>query len=99
MNSIIVDAIRNRKVLSLTYEGIARTVEPHAYGVTTTGNEVLRCYQVEGVHRNKTGKPHDWDLLIVLKIHGLSAPGTTFSSARPGYKKGDKAMTTIYAEL
>ena len=99
MNSIIIDAIQNQKVLSFTYDGISRTVEPHAYGIAATGNELLRCFQVAGAHRNKTGTAHDWDLLIVSKIENLTQTGATFPGARPGYNKSDKAMARIYAEL
>ena len=97
MNAIIVDAIRNRKVLSLVYDGISRKVEPHAYGIGTSGNELLRCYQVAGSHGSD--KSHDWDLLIVPKISALSDTGDTFAGPRPGYRRGDKAMSTIHAEL
>jgi hypothetical protein len=97
MNATIVDAIQNRKVLSLIYDGISRRVEPHAYGMGTSGNELLRCYQIAGSHGSD--KPHDWDLLIVSKISALSNAGDTFAGPRPGYRRGDKAMSTIYAEL
>ena len=96
MNATIVDAIRTKKVLSLTYDGIARVVEPHAYGVSSTGSELLRCYQIGGGHK-ETG--HNWDMLTVSKIIGLAATGATFSSAREGYRRGDKKMARVYVEL
>ncbi len=97
MNNTIITAIKNRTVLALTYKGVARQVEPHAYGHATTGNDLLRCYQVSGGHTSD--KPHDWDLLIVSEISALSDTGRTFAGARPEYRRGDKAMSTIYAEL
>jgi len=96
MLNTIIDAINNKSVLSFTYKGIDRVVEPHAVGVSTAGNEVLRCYQIEGGH-NKQG--HDWDLCTLSKILNLSLTGDSFSSARPGYAKGDKGMSRIYAEI
>ena len=97
MNTTIVSAIRNRRELSLSYKGITRVVQPHAYGVSTAGNEVLRCYQVAGSHTSD--KPHVWDLMLVSDISALRETGDTFPSDAPGYRRGDKAMTTIYAEL
>lgn len=96
MNPKIIESIKSRKVLSLTYDGIARTVQPHTYGVNHLGNELLRAYQVSGGHK-KAG--HVWDLFKVSKIVGLSETGETFQGEAPGYSRSDKAMTTIYAEL
>lgn len=99
MNTLIADSIRSRKVLSLSYGGYARLVEPHCYGANKDGDELLRCYQIGGGHQNKAGKPHTWDLLTVAMIRNLTVTGESFSAPRPGYKKGDKAIATIYAEL
>ena len=41
----------------------------------------------------------DWNLCDISKISNLSMTGTGFDNARPGYKKGDKDMRHIYAEL
>lgn len=38
----IIDAVQNKRVLSFVYDGLARTVEPHAVGRSTAGNDVLR---------------------------------------------------------
>ena len=96
MNQTIFNAIRNMHVLSLTYNGIARMVEPHAYGVSKAGNDVLRCYQPVGGHI-KPG--HEWELLSVSEITALSDTQAKFSGARYGYSRDDKAMTRIYAQL
>jgi hypothetical protein len=97
MNTIITNAINNQTVLALTYKDIAREVEPHAYGRGTSGNDLLRCYQIAGGHTSD--KPHSWELLIIDEISGLSDTGRAFGGARPEYKRNDKAMSTIYAQL
>jgi hypothetical protein len=33
MNDTIINAIKRQEILSLTYDGIPREVEPHAYGI------------------------------------------------------------------
>ncbi len=96
MNQTIVNAIRNTHVLALTYHGIQRRVEPHAYGSSKRQNDVLRCYQVAGGH---VTPDHDWELLLVSEITALADPQEQFSGPREGYKRGDRGMTTIYAEL
>lgn len=96
MRHIIEEAIRNRHYLTFTYEGIARQVQPAAVGVSRAGNDVLRCFQTKGGH-NTAG--HDWDLCILSKISGLSVTAERFEALPPGYKRGDKGMVKIYAEL
>ncbi|RZA12839.1 MAG: hypothetical protein EOP10_30730 [Proteobacteria bacterium] len=92
----IITAIENKQLLSLTYKGLHRTVEPHAVGRSSTGNDVLRCYQITGAH---TESGHDWNILTVAKIENLALTGQNFMAAQPDYKRGDKGMVTIYAEL
>lgn len=96
MLNTIISAIKNKQVLSFSYDNIDRVVEPHTVGRASTGNDLLRCYQTEGGHFTVG---HEWDLCKLSKINNLSVTGAYFDSARPGYKKGDKAMTHIYAEL
>ena len=96
MLQIIIAAIKNQQVLSLTYKGLQRVVEPHAVGSSLKGNDVLRCYQTAGAH---TKDGHEWDLLTVAKIENLASTGQNFVGTRPGYSRGDKGMNSIYAEL
>lgn len=96
MLQTIIAAIKNRQVLSLTYKGLQRVVEPHAVGTSPKGNDVLRCYQTVGTH---TKNGHDWDRLTVAKIENLAPNGQNFVGTRPGYSRGDKGMHSIYAEL
>jgi hypothetical protein len=97
MNQVIITAIHQKKLLSLSYGGIKRTVEPHSYGVSGKGDELLRCYQVRGDHTSYTS--HDWDLLTVSKMTAITMTETEFPGARRDYKKDDKAMQRIYAQL
>lgn len=96
MKQTIIDAIDNLQVLTFTYSGIPRVVEPHALGISRTGKEVLRCYQTHGGH---VTPGHEWDLCELSKIYNLSISGTYFQTPRPGYKKGDSHMISIFAQL
>lgn len=96
MLQTIINAIRNRDVLLFTYSGLPRTVQPATVGVSRAGKDVLRCYQTAGGHITPG---HEWDLCEISKISNLRASGQHFSGDPPGYKRGDKGMTTIYAEL
>ena len=96
MLNVIIAAIKNRQVLTFTYSGLARVVEPHAVGVSTAGNQILRCFQTSGRH---VTAGHEWDLCTLSGINALAANGDSFVGERPGYKRGDRGMTQIYAEL
>lgn len=96
MLNTIISAIKNKQFISFTYSGLERVAEPHAVGLSKAGNDVLCCYQTEGRHITSG---HEWDLCTLSKISNLSLTGTYFESARPAYKKGDKRMSPIYAEL
>ena len=95
MLQTIISAIEKNEVLSFTYEGQPREVEPHAVGVSTGGYKVLRCFQVNGHQQHE----HSWDLVPLSKIADLSTTKQKFDGTRSGYKSGDKGMTTIYAHV
>ncbi len=90
-------AIRERRLLSFSYDGHPRTVEPHTYGVDGKGHEAVRAYQVGG--GSSSGEYRGWKLFHVSKMQGLQVRSDTFGSARQDYRRQDEAFATIYAEL
>jgi hypothetical protein len=97
MNNVVKNAVETMTILKFTYDGHHRVVEPHAHGISTAGNEVLRCYQTAG--GSVSGTVPGWHLMKVSKMVNISATDSHFDSPRPGYKRGDKGMTTIYAQI
>lgn len=98
MNDLIMSAIQKKLCMTFYYDGQFRHVEPHAYGVSSAGNQVLRAYQTAGGHANDGGIS-PWHLFTVAKIRDLTLTTEHFSNARPKYERGDKGMSRIYAEL
>lgn len=96
MLQTIINAIHNREVLSFSYNGIPRLVHPAAVGVSRAGNDALRCYQIVGSH---VTPGHQWDFCEISLISNLQPTGQHFEGDPPGYRKGDKHMNQIYAEL
>ncbi len=96
MRDILAQAINERRYVTFTYSGLQREAQPAAVGDSRAGNPVLRCYQTAGGHITLG---HEWDLCELSKIVGLKVLDRTFSSNPPGYKKGDKGMSRIFAEL
>ena len=93
---MLINAIRDRECLAFVYGGLQRVVQPAAVGVSRAGNEVLRCYQIAGGH---VTSGHDWDLVDLSKISSLKPTEEHFQDNPPGYRRGDKDMTKIYAQL
>jgi hypothetical protein len=96
MLDVFIQAIKMKQLVQFEYKGLVRTVEPHAVGVTSKGNDVVRCFQVAGGH---TSAGHDWDLCSLSKISLAKLTGQTFAGPRDGYKRNDSQMVTIYAQL
>lgn len=91
-------AIQGRKLVRFTYDGHPRVVIPAAFGNhATTGNLVLRGYQVGGSSSTRT--PPLWDLFLVEKMVGVELEGGTFTDTPPDYRPGDKHIAPIQCEL
>ncbi len=95
MNLKIISAIKNQNVIEFYYEDELRTVEPHCYGVTTAGNEGLRAYQIGGYSSSGS---MGWKMYDLGKADSIEITDDTFE-VRSGYRRGDKGMSRIYAEI
>lgn len=95
MNTEIINAIKNQNVITFDYEGESRTVEPHCYGLTTKGNEAIRAYQIDGY--SSSGEL-TWKMYTLSKADNIEVLDETFE-VRGDYKKGDKGMSRIFAEI
>ncbi|QPS09554.1 hypothetical protein I6G66_05900 [Delftia acidovorans] len=97
MRGTLTTAIQERRVVVLDYHGYTRTVEPHCLGCDKSRKDKLRCYQTSG--GSESGEREGWKLLNVDEVRAISPTEKLFSSARPGYKRGDPAMLHIYAQI
>ena len=97
MKGEICAAIHSRQLIRFYYNGGFRTVEPHCYGISTAGNEVLRAYQVGGY--SESDKPVGWKLFVVSKISTLRVLAEHFTGPRPEYNPDDAAMQRIFCRL
>jgi hypothetical protein len=97
MNSLLCKAILEKKVVRFYYAGGYRLAEPHCYGVSKDGNELLRVYQIGGY--SESNNPSGWKLLRLDEISNLSSTEDSFPSPRPAYNPNDPAMASIYSRL
>jgi len=96
-HEIMIRAIREKQVLRFNYNGHARVVEPHAYGVNATGEVVLHAFQTEGDSSSRP--PPGWRTFNVGLIEELAATNERFSQARAGYVPGEPPLETVWAVL
>lgn len=89
VHRLIVQAVRECRTLTFWYDGEPTIVEPHWYGVDTKGFETLGAYQI--------GRKV-WRL---FHVHEISRLALGLDSFRPqsNFKRDDKDMTLIYAEV
>jgi predicted DNA-binding transcriptional regulator YafY len=93
----IASAIRDRKILSFNYDGFNREVEPHCLGIDKKGHPALRAYQIAG--GSESGEYVGWKMFHLNEIKNLRVLEKAFESPRREYKRGDKDMIQIQAEV
>jgi hypothetical protein len=96
MNEMICRAIREQRLLEVQYGGHTRMVAPHVYGIDTSGEEMLSCYQIWG--GSEGGEAAGWKSFKVQAIDSLK-PTTRRFGARPEYRHGDPAMKEIFCQV
>ena len=94
---VACDAIREGKVLRLNYDGFSRDLEVHAVGYTKDGVAIMRVWQISGgsVSNERTG----WKLMHIGEARSAELSESESGAPRAGYKRGDKAISRIIAEL
>jgi hypothetical protein len=95
--TVIAAAIQARQRLSFLYDGHARIVEPHTFGVDKYDRQMLCGYQTAGA--STSGNPVGWKFFLVAKITGLQATEERFAMPRPEYQHNDGAFLKIVAQL
>lgn len=97
MNAIR-QAIKQHRLLSFSYESLPRKVIPAALGVhRSSGNLVLRAYQVGGA--TESGRVPLWRIFIVSDMVRVTLVDETFEGLPSGYRRGDRSMSQIVAQL
>jgi hypothetical protein len=92
-------AIQDRRVLVYsTEEGVSHAIEPHAYGITYEDDEVLIGWRCEAKGNGPIAQG-GWELVRLDEMRAVRALGPTFEAPRPGYRRGDKRLRVVHAQL
>ena len=82
-------AVSERRLVSFMYDGHERVVIPAAHGShISTGNAVLRGYQIRGT--SSTRAVPLWDLFLVERMGRVEILDEVFDENPPGYSHDDK---------
>lgn len=80
MENIIMAAIREKKILSFTYSGYPRVVEPHVYGIEG-GTYQFLGYQIRGSSKSGGVLP-EWRRFNISAMRNLQPLNEFFSGRR-----------------
>lgn len=97
MHPTIIEAIKQRRVLHVFYDGYNRSVEPHTYGINSAGHEAVSCYQVGG--GSASGNSEGWKMLLISKLDRASLTNDTFTPRTSPSPWADKPMRQVYAQV
>lgn len=93
----ICDAINTRSLLSFSYHGHVRIVQPHTYGIDGKGHKALRAYQTGGT--SGSGRIPAWRIFHEADMRALTILQETFEPRWHEYRRGDEAFATIWCQL
>jgi hypothetical protein len=86
-------AIRSRRLVQFSYEGLIRVVEPYIVGQAPSGNLVLSGWAVRG---SKSGHFPRWRYYSLGKIEAVTVLEEPFAGPRPGYNRRDPHLKRIF---
>ncbi|NOT98766.1 MAG: hypothetical protein HOO97_06700 [Sideroxydans sp.] len=80
MENQIISAIKEKKILTFTYKGYPRVVEPHVYGIHE-GTRQLLGYQIRGSSKSGGVLP-EWRRFGISEMQNLQMLSETFPGRR-----------------
>jgi len=84
MDQLIKEALADKHMLSFTYNGHKRIVEPHIFGIKDNKKEVL-CYQTGGTTSEGTDTLPEWRRFKLSRMSSLHVLPDTFDETRRTY--------------
>jgi hypothetical protein len=96
VHDLLFFAVKNKRLISFTYQGYLRVAEPHDYGMLNKVRALL-VYQVRG--ESKTGGVPGWKHIRESGIRGLQILDEPFPGGRAvpsgQHKKWDKVFIRV----
>ena len=96
-HALLCEAIRNRRLLMFGYGDAVRVVEPHLYGASAAGHELLSAWMRPG--QSRTDPEGGWRTFRVEEMRDVDALPETFTGPRPGYNPSADRMARVFCRL
>ncbi len=96
MNTLLIQAIQNKKRIRFVYGDSARIGEPYIYGKTKKRQELVLVYQTE--KEGESTKPQGWRMLKFSEITSLEITDQNFS-IREDYNPYDDTIREVFAKI
>ena len=97
MDPRICEAIAARRLLMFGYGGVVRVVEPHLYGRTAAGHEVLSAWVRPGW--TQADPDGGWRLYRLDGIERLQALPEHFDGPRPDFNAADPHVAEPFCHV
>jgi predicted DNA-binding transcriptional regulator YafY len=94
---VICDAIRARQLLIFGYRDAVRIVEPHLYGESAAGHEILSAWMRAG--QSRSDPEGGWRTFRVDEIRELQILPEQFEAARPDFNPHEERMGSVFCAL
>jgi predicted DNA-binding transcriptional regulator YafY len=95
VNETLARAVQGRRVVVFLYDGLLRTVEPHALGLSSAGDVLLSGYQTAGF--SHSSEQPGWRLYRLDRLQSLSVTPYTFAGRRPGFNPEHSLLNEVLA--
>ena len=92
-SDIICEAIEQRRLLSFTYKGEARIIEPYILGLDDAGTLTLSAVQVSG------GSGRGFRTFPLEGVSSLAATSRHFSRNHPDYNPRDRFFASVICQI
>ena len=92
---LTVRATLEHRVLSFSYHGLRRTVEPHLIGTHEAGEPLLVAFQTGG--ESTSGAVPGWRTFSTSEMESVEVVDEVFPGPRPGFSPASHAMLEIFA--
>ncbi len=97
MKELLCNAIAKRNLLSFTYDGFSRVVEPHLCGQNGAGHDILTAWLVGGY--SKSDPKPGWRTYLLSEMRNVRVLDDTFQCPRPGFNSRDARIARTYCRL
>lgn len=97
MSSVIKQAIIGKHKVRLEYKDGSCIVEPYAFGIDSSGEPLLLCFQAreESLH----GDQGDWKVVHVTQLISITPINEPFRKIRSGYVPHHPAFHTVLIQV